>query len=417
MHVNSEPVATPESNSSEPPAKTGPNRSEPPANTELDQAEPMAVMPASSQWRVVLLYNLKHLAYLDPESPLDALADYDTMETVQAVENALRSAGHQVISLEADTSLLDSIRSVNPDICFNMARGIEGEYRETQIPALLDMLHIPYTGSDVLTLAMTRSKLETKRIWNAHGLPTAAAQEMSTSGEELDEALTFPLMVKPLYGKLGMGIDADSVVYNHTELDAKVDRIVRLYDQPALVEQYLPGREFVVGVVGNSGANNGYRCLPILEIDSAESIGEGIFTSAARALPPADVEAPTYSCPASIKRSLEAELMSLAIAAFDAVGAADTARIDFRLDENGAPNILSINVHPNLEPEQGLFAQMAAADGISFNNLVAELLNLALERHSLLDSVNAVSKDDAVASAMPVGMPIANWPESLLIPT
>lgn len=395
MHANSEPVATPDPNHS----------------------DPAGALQTPSLWRVVLLYNLKHLAYLDPESPLDALADYDTMETVQAVENALRFAGHQVIALEADTSLLDSIRSVNPDICFNMARGIEGEYRETQIPALLDMLHIPYTGSDVLTLAMTRSKLETKRIWNAHGLPTAPAQEMSTSGEELDEALNFPLMVKPLYGKLGMGIDADSVVYNHTELYAKVDRIVRLYDQPALVEQYLPGREFVVGVIGNSGAANGYRCLPVLEIDSSESIGEGIFTSEARSLHPADVDAPTYSCPASIKRSLEAELMSLAIAAFDAVGAADTARIDFRLDENGAPNILSINVHPNLEPEQGIFAQLAAADGISFNSLVAELLNLALERHSLLDSVNTIPSDGVATSSMPVGMPITNWPESLLIPT
>lgn len=376
-----------------------------------------------NSWRVALLYNLSHPASLDPDMPTDALADYDSIETVQAVEMALHNVGHQVIPLEADHTLLDSIRHVNPDICFNMAHGVEGHYRESQIPAILDMLNIPYTGSGVLTLARSRDRAELKRICHAYRLPTAPSQVMGCGEDELDGSLSFPLIVKPLHGKLGMGISADSVVYDHVELNAQVDRITNLYRQPALVETFLPGREFVVGVIGNGSTmqrqrdnhlygTSGYHCLPVLEIDSNRSIGEGIFSSEARALSPKSPDAPVYTCPANIKGSLKGELASLGIAAFEAIGACDVARIDFRLDASGSPHILSINALPSLDPYQSVFAQMAWADDMSYYEFVSELLNLALERHCLTPPEHhLVNRAD-----VPAGMPVANYFETLLVP-
>ena len=361
----------------------------------------------TNSWRVALLYNLKHPATLGPDAPADALADYDTVETVQAVEGALRRAGHQVIPLEADHTLLDSIRQVNPDICFNMAHGMAGQYRASQIPALLDMLNIPYTGSGVLTLAMTNEKAAVKRVWRECGLPTAPFQVLRTGDEALDPALgTYPLFVKPLRGKAGMGVDAASIVYDAAQLSAQVQHIGHAYNQPALVETYLPGREFTIGIIGNAAAIkqrcqrdyfydvSGYHLFPVLEIDAthgngsrraklAFAAGEGVFSAAKRELAVDSIDV-SFSCaPADILLSLEAELTCLAIAAFEAVTANDVACVDFRLDANGTPNLLSINTLPNLEPQTGCLAQTAAADDVAFDQLISEILDLALERHSL----------------------------------
>ena len=356
----------------------------------------MNMSTSTNPWRVALLYNLKHPATLSPDAPPDALADYDTIETVQAVEDALRNAGHHVIPLEADHTLVDAVRQVNPDICFNMACGAEGRYRGSQIPALLDMLGIPYTGSGVLTLAMTHDKASVKRVWRESGLPTASFQVMRSGHEELDSALTsFPLFVKPLHGKAGMGIDAASIVYNADQLRTRVQWIAEAYDQPALVEAYLPGREFTVGIMGNASVNErardwdtfydarGYHLFPVLEIDATHGIGAGVFSAAARTLVPTTEDAPFYSTPADIRSALTAELTTLAIAAFEAVSAADVACIDFRLDANGTPNLLSINPLPSLEPQSGCLAQMAAAEELAFTHLIGHILDLALERHAL----------------------------------
>ena len=203
--------------------------------------------------RVALLYNLQHPAIADPDAPPDIFADQDRPETVQAVERALRGAGHEVIALEADHTLLDTIRQVNPDVCFNMARGREGRDRASHVPALLEMLQIPYTGSGVLSHALALDKAAAKRIWEDRGLPTAPFQVMHHAEESLSQSLCeFPLFVKPLNESASAGIGEDAIVWDEAQLRQRVAWMVDNYQQPALVERYLPGREFSVAILGNS---------------------------------------------------------------------------------------------------------------------------------------------------------------------
>ena len=234
--------------------------------------------------RVALLYNLQHTAMLDPDAPPDALAEYPTQQTVDAVYAALATEGHEVIPLEADLSLLDTIRRVNPDICYNMARGIDGRDRQSQVPALLEMLNIPFTGSGVMGHAIALDKAATKHIWHEAGLPVVPFQVFTAADDPLRKQIgDFPLFVKPLHEGSGMGVDADSVVLNERQMRARVAWTIEQYQQPALVETYLPGREFAVGVVGNrrsqqqtrhrngsvdslSYGADGLHLFPILEI-------------------------------------------------------------------------------------------------------------------------------------------------------
>jgi D-alanine-D-alanine ligase len=145
--------------------------------------------------RVGLIYNLKHHAPVESDAPPDALAEYDSIETVQALEDALLAGGYQVICLEANETLPDTVRQAAPDICFNIAEGLRGDARESQVPALLEMLGIPYTGSQVLAHALSLDKAMTKRIWRDADLPTAPFQVFRRGDEPLDRQLAFPLFV------------------------------------------------------------------------------------------------------------------------------------------------------------------------------------------------------------------------------
>ena len=190
-----------------------------------------------TNWRVALLYNLKNPSTVGADAAPDALAEFAIPETVQSIERALQAAGQEVIALEADATLLDTIRQVNPDICFNIARGVDGSNRLAQIPALLEMLSIPFTGSNVQGQALTSNKAVAKSMWQAHGLPVPSGQVLRSAKEPLMAELDdFPLFVKPLREGSGTGIDADSIVHDRASLHARVQWIVDNYQQPA------PGR-------------------------------------------------------------------------------------------------------------------------------------------------------------------------------
>jgi D-alanine-D-alanine ligase len=342
---------------------------------------------------VGLAFNLKRNVRPAPGAPVDALAEYDSPETIDAMEAALSAAGHGVIRLEADESLLDSVRRYAPDICFNIAEGLRGEAREAHVPALLEMLGIPYTGSKVLAHAISLDKATTKRIWRDCGLPTPPFQVFSTGDEVLDSRLPFPLFVKPLSEGTGMGINDRSTVHDEAELRSQVRWVVEAYRQPALAEAYLPGREFTVGLIGNRAAPltarrngrynaEGYHLFPVLEIDAAIGVGEGAYNSASKALKPGEAGAPEYSCPADIPPRLERRMQDLALRAFEAVGALDLGRVDFRLGSDGRPYLIEINTLPGLNPVASDLCIMARAEGMSYFELINEILALAWERHT-----------------------------------
>lgn len=344
--------------------------------------------------RIAVVANRKYSVEAEAGAPPDALAEYDAEETVQGIQDALRALGHDPFFLEADETFIDAVRAARPDLCFNIAEGLRGDSRESQVPAVLEMLSIPYTGSKVMTHAISLDKVMTKRIWRDAGLPTAPFQSFRHVAVPLDERLTFPLFVKPAREGSGMGINAQSIVHNEAELRAQVEWVITTYRQPALVETYLPGREFTVALIGNRYLPgepprsafydaDGYHVFPIEEIDMSRAEIPGVYNTEAKGFAPQNVGGPQFHCPADLPEDVTATIEALTVRAFETLNTLDVARVDFRLDENGAPQLVEINTLPGLRPEFSDMCIIAAAEGVSYETLIAEILGLALERYGL----------------------------------
>lgn len=344
--------------------------------------------------RVAVVANRKYSVHVNADAPPDALAEYDSEATVESVQAALRSRGHTPFFLEADESFFDTVRETRPDFCFNMAEGLRGDSRESHVPAMLELLGIPYTGAKVLANALSLDKGMAKMIWRENGLPTAPFQLFHHAQVALDAALTFPLFVKPVREGSGMGINARSIVHTEAELRAQAAWVLATYHQPALVETYLPGREFTVGLVGNTlapGATprsdfydaRGFHLFPVLELDTQRGAVKGIYNAEAKSYALDDVNAPGYLCPADIPASLRDTLFRLTIRAFAALGGLDVGRVDFRLGADGQPYLVEINTLPGLNPLVSDMVIVARAEGVPYEMLINEILDLARGRYGM----------------------------------
>lgn len=351
-------------------------------------------------WRVAVIANVKGETALPLDAPADAGAEFDRKETIQAIQAAIESDGHTTHFLSADHTLLDTVRDYRPDICFNIAEGIMGDGREAQVPALFEILRVPYTASQVLANAVGLDKTMTKRIWRDCGLPTAPFQEFITGYEPLSPDLHFPLFVKPAREGTGMGMDDHSIIHNETELRERVSWTVNAYRQPALVEAYLPGREFTVGVLGRSDAapfsrrpslyrSDGFHRFPVLEVDNSNSITPGVYGNKAKTLHQGDKGIPGFICPASLSHELAEEMRNMAIKAHLTVGAVDVSRVDIRLDEEGRPRLLEINTLPGLTPDFSDLCVISSAEGLSYQDLILEILYLGASRYGLVEPTTA----------------------------
>ena len=203
------------------------------------------------KFRVALLANLKVNAPKFEGMPEDQWDDLDSEKTINALTESIRAGGHVCEFFEGDLNLMHALPLFKPDICFNISESHFGDAREAQVPALLEMMRIPYTGSKVLTLALTLDKPMTKRVLTYHDLPTPAFQNFERVDEPLSDDLEFPLFVKPSREGTGMGISAKSIVHDEDELREQLAITIERYNQPALVEKYIEGREVTVGIVGN----------------------------------------------------------------------------------------------------------------------------------------------------------------------
>jgi D-alanine-D-alanine ligase len=264
------------------------------------------------------------------------------------------------------------------------------------------MLRIPYTASRVLANAISLDKTMTKRVWRDHHLPIAEFQEFSDGNETLSPRLHFPLFVKPAREGTGMGVDSNAIVNNERELRRRVSWVVDNYHQPALVEDYLPGREFTIGVLGRPNADqvtplpqlygrNGFHQFPTLEVDSSRSITPGVYGHHAKVLNFGDDGMPGIICPANVNRDLARRMHELAIRAHLAIGAVDVSRVDMRLDAKGQPVLIEINTLPGLTPGFSDLCVIAKAEGISYRKLILEILYLGASRFGLLRQVEMQS--------------------------
>jgi D-alanine-D-alanine ligase len=348
---------------------------------------------------IALLANLKKNAPTWPGISPDHWDDLDSEETIQAISSALQAGGHQVTFLEGDVTLFDNLRKVKPDICFNICEGHFGDGREAQVPAMLEMLRIPYTGSQVLTLALALDKPMTKRVLAYHGLPTPPFQTFERLDEPLDPDLQFPLFAKPSREGTGMGVSAESIVYDETQLRTQLRRIFERYDEPALVERFIEGREVTIGVVGNLVSpvarripedeeapriSRGLHFFPPLEVDMGAYPTEeaGVYTSRIKVEMAHEFH---YLCPAPLSEEQVEELNWLVASTFRVTGCLDVARVDFRLDANDGdkPYILEVNPLPGLNPDYSDLCIEAAADGWHYEELVNRILDEAIERYQL----------------------------------
>jgi len=351
------------------------------------------------KFRVALLANLKVNAPKFEGMPEDQWDDLDSEKTVTALVNAIRAGGNTCEFIEGDITLLDNIKRFKPDICFNICEGHFGDAREAHVPALLEMMQIPYTGSKVLTLALALDKSMTKRVLTYHDLPTPPFQSFERVDETLSEDMVFPLFVKPSKEGTGMGVSKKSIVHNEDELREQVGYTLERYKQSALVEHYIEGREVTVGVVGNligpvarrlpdddeaPRIQAGLRFLPPMEVNLKPFEDSDVVYS--NRLKVALADQLDYLCPAPLEADMVDELNWLTAAVFRVTGALDVSRVDFRLDmhDNWKPYILEINPLPGLSPGVSDLVIEAAAEGVDHTFLVNMILDTALKRYGMM---------------------------------
>ncbi len=366
--------------------------------------------------RIAVLANLKKNAPTWEGMAADQWDDLDSPKTTDALVAALERLGHEAIFLEASIlpphNLVERLIEYRPDLCFNLAESYFGDSRESQIPALLEMLQIPYTGSKLLTLALALDKPMTKRILYYHGLPTPEFQVFEQADEPIEEELLnaggelrFPLFVKPSREGTSMGVTAESIVRTVAELRKQVANQIRKYHQPILVEHYIEGREITVGLLGNLKTTaarrvndrvmpqeipDGLTFLPTLEVDLdlyAET-EDKLYTNRIKT---EFADTFKYNSPASLDPALEQTLKLLAAAVFRVTGCKDVARVDFRLDRHNGdkPYILEINPLPGLNPGYSDLCLQSNAAGWPYEKLIGMIVDLAAERQGLIQSANA----------------------------
>lgn len=366
---------------------------------EKEGEKPPSFTGTKKSWFVAILANIKNgKDVLPPDVPADASADYDHIETIQAIQAAIETDGHKTVFISADRNLPYALKDIKPDICFNIAEGLGGDAREAQVPALLEMLQIPYTGSRVMANTISLDKTLTKRIWRDRRLPVAPFQEFILGDEGLRPELRFPLFVKPAREGTGMGVDLKAIVTDEAELRERVKYILGVYKQPALVETYLSGREFTVGVMGRWDSKkysrhpewydekHGYHVFPVLELDSSRSVTPGVYSQAAKSKEVGEEGAPNYVCPANVQPELARKLQNLAVRAHMAIKAIDVSRTDIRLNVEGEPVLMELNSLPGLTPGYSDMCLEAAAEGIAYDDLILEILYLGASRWGMLEA-------------------------------
>ncbi len=337
--------------------------------------KPRASKPRKSL-RIGVAYNLK---VLDPEEMRleQGPAEFDSPSSIQALFDAISSSGHEVVGLEANPDFAQKVAGSDLDLVFNVAEGMRGRNRGSHVPSILELLDIPYTGSDPACLCMTLDKGLAKRIVREAGVATPDWITMTTGKERLPKGFAFPLVVKPLAEGGAQGVGKATVVESDIALQAVVTEMVRRYSQPTLVEPYLEGREFTIGVLGEKLP----RVLPIMEVAFVkEGIEHPIYGFEQKSGSSGDVR---LDCPASLEPELQKALSKAAKTVFKALGCRDVARIGFRLDREGHPQFLECNPLPGLVPEVSDLAVIGLAAGLSYRELVREIMAPAVRRTKL----------------------------------
>lgn len=313
----------------------------------------------------------------------DRIAEAGSLDEARAVLQALKTLGHPVDYIPLVDDLGDFIQRLQayaPDVVFNLCEGFWGDARqEMNLAGLFELLGIPFTGSKTLCLGLTQDKLRTKALLKQAGLPTPAFC-LVRPGEKYPpiEKLTYPLIVKPAYEDASQGIEAASVVEDRKALMKRALYVHKTYAQPALVEEYIEGRELNVAIIGNSRP----AVLPVSEITFAASLVRKIVCFDSKWRPESAAYQGTKPvCPARLTAKENLLINDVALRAFKLLGCRDYARVDIRL-RGQTSFILEVNANPDISPTAGL-ARAAGAAGLSYPMLIERILGCALKRKEM----------------------------------
>jgi D-alanine-D-alanine ligase len=331
--------------------------------------------------RIGITYDLKVDLSGRPDLPDDFQEEFDSPVTVEAIAQVLRGLGHQVEKLGDGRELLERLLADPPDFVFNFAEGQGiGRCREARVPAVLEMLGIPYTGSDPLTLAATLDKDCAKRLVGSAGV--AVPHGAVIDGAEDDAALstqcsllgTFPVIVKPAWEGSSKGIRGKCVVDTPEELVEAVESLRRGYQQPILTEEFIAGDELTVGVIGNDPP----RVIGVMRVLPQRPEERFVYSLEVKR----DWERRVrYECPAQLPPGRLEAVEKAAVASYRALGCRDLARVDFRL-RDGIPYFLEINPLPGLNPDYSDLVILARGMGWTYERLIETVVQEALDRHA-----------------------------------
>ncbi len=345
--------------------------------------------------RIVFSFNVRHTKPGFHKQAQEE-AEFDEPTTIAAIHDAIVANGHECTDIEANEDAYAKFLKHKPeiDLVFNLAEGMRGEMREAQIPAILEMLGIPYTHSGALAHAVGLDKSLTKKIWQFHGLRTPKFVLIGKEEEPYVQGLTFPVMVKPNSEGSSKAVFNDNLINDPKKLIEKIRETRTAVGDGVLVEEYLPGREFTVTVMGNPGIGRGVYILPIVEQNfdlfpkalqkfssyEAKWIWEDTLKNVQDA----------YICPAKLTPSLQKEIEALCKEAYIVLNCRDVARIDLRLDGRGKPHLLEINTLPGMLPQLNVvsyFPVAARAAGWNYHQMIGHIIDHAFERIATSSSV------------------------------
>ncbi len=328
--------------------------------------------------RIAILHNRDHtLLEEDPGRE----AREDVVRVAAALQSALSGGRRDVALVPVDGNALGigrALEAAQADVVINICESLAADSRgEMVVPALLDLLALPYTGSSALSLGLSLHKNKAKELLRARNVPTPDFCVLDSVAEVGSVDLPFPLIVKPSREDASMGIDFESVVQDRASLGRAVARVVRIFRQPALVERFIDGREIYVPLLGNRPRH----ALPLSEITFGAAF-EGhprvlSYTAKWDATSPECIDSPSKLV--TLSAALEKKCVDIALAAFEALDCRDYGRVDLRVDSAGQPYVIDINPNCDLHPQAG-FARAAAGAGIAYGDLALHLVELALER-------------------------------------
>jgi len=301
------------------------------------------------------------------------IAEFDSEETISALEDTIKSLGYKTARIGNVFSLCKKLAAGEKwDLVFNIAEGLTGRSREAQVPALLEAYNIAYTMSDPLVCALTLDKAMTKQVLLAAGLATPKFAVVESAKDIAGVSLKYPLFAKPLAEGTGKGIDQNSKIENPQQLRKICEQLLKQFSQPVLVEEFLSGREFTTAILGNG--KDAY-VLGTMEVKMRQQSSGNIYSYDAKERCEQLIDYVPFN-----EKPLADKIAAFALESYKVLQCRDTGRVDIRCDANGQPCFIEINPLPGLHPTHSDLPMIATQQGMSYKELIGSIINSALKR-------------------------------------